>query len=272
MYPIFLLTVKESIKKKNILILFIISTLFCLTSWFMLGLDYIQFGKEYIIFMGNKEGNDGMAIDEILGRIQAGIAIVLYIIGLSMSIFATSDNIPSLLKTGSIDLIVTKPISRFNILAGRFFGSLAVVSANILYLILFSWIIFSAEFEIWNFNYLYSALIIILVYSALFTLVMFFGFLTKNGMISMMISFAVIFISPVLMFREYFYTSLSSELIRNLVDFTYYIIPKVSDLGEIIINLNMKEPVETLMPVWSSVIFGVIMFYASYLVFKRKDF
>jgi ABC-type transport system involved in multi-copper enzyme maturation permease subunit len=92
-----------------------------------------------------------------------------------MSLFATSNLIPTLLQPGFIDLFISKPVSRIQILSGRILGSVTIVAFNIFYLILFSWLIMSIKTGVWNWGFLLAGIMIVLTFIILFSLMTFLG-------------------------------------------------------------------------------------------------
>jgi NADH:ubiquinone oxidoreductase subunit 5 (subunit L)/multisubunit Na+/H+ antiporter MnhA subunit len=72
-------------------------------------------------------------------------------------VFASSGLIPSVLEPGRIELLLSKPVRRWQILMGRYIGNLLVVSLNISYLVLalvfliggFGFKIATVPFQMW---------------------------------------------------------------------------------------------------------------------------
>ena len=275
MLSIINLTLKETFSKKIFLAFFLFSTLFILLLFFTLNLDAVDNAQTYISIFGQQVNTDGDSFNmtEVVGYIQAGIAVALYIIGLFFSLFATSSLIPSLIKTGNIDLILSKPISRTKILMGRVIGSLAIVAFNIFYLVIASWLILSIKSGIWNYHFLYSGFIILITYGALYSLVTLFGILTGGTALSFIITYAVIFISPMLTVAMSEKLAAFTNVGDNIfIQISYNIVPKISEIGEIMFNVARGVEVETLLPIWTTLAFGIFFMGVSVVIFKRKDF
>ena len=274
MFSIIKLTFREAFSKKLFIAFFGISTLFCLFLLFALNLNIVDDAQgmaDVMIWKMNTSGDSNLTIDEIVKSVEAGIATALYVIGLFLSLFATSNLIPSMLQPGNIGLILSKPISRTKILLGRYLGALAIVGFNISYLILFSWLILSIKSGVWNFSYLLSAVLIFLIYAILYAIVVLFGILTGGSAVSLMITYAIIFISPIFLARERMYVFIN-ESNRKIIDVIYYVIPKISELGKIVFDVTKGSEIESLVPLWSSLASGTVIFIISLVIFKRKDF
>ena len=274
MFSIIKLTFREAFSQKLLIVFFGISTFFCLFLLFVLSLNVVDDAQgmtEIMLWKMNAGGDLNLTIEEVVKNVEAGIAAALYIIGLFLSLFATSNLIPSMLQPGNIGLVLSKPISRTKILSGRYLGALAIIGFNISYLVLFSWLILSVKSGVWNFNYLLSAVLIFLIYAILYAIVVFFGILTGGSAVSLMSTYAIIFISPIFLVRERMYAFID-ESNRKIIDAVYYIIPKISELGKIVFDVTKGNKIESLVPLWSSLVFGFVIFMISLIIFKKKDF
>jgi ABC-type transport system involved in multi-copper enzyme maturation permease subunit len=265
------LTFRESFAKKTFVAFLGISTLICLLFIFALNLDIVNGMQSSVSIFGN-EIDKTFNLDKVVITIQSFIAVLLFTGGIFMSLFATSSLIPTLLQPGFIDLFISKPVSRTEILVGRFTGAVAIVAFNILYLILFSGIILSFKTGIWNWDYLLGGIMIIIVYTILFTMMTFFGIVSKSGPFSLMLTYLVLFFSPLLLQRDQIYALLSSKYYGYLVDGLYYFLPKTAELGNITRQLVGGLVVSSWMPLWSSLLFGIFMLGFSVYLFQKRNF
>lgn len=106
------LTIRESLAKKTFIAFFAISTIFNLLLVFALNLDIVDGFESSVTIFGN-EADQLIDIRDIIFRVQEAIASSLYVVGIFLALFATSSLIPSFLQKGSIDLLISKPLSRF---------------------------------------------------------------------------------------------------------------------------------------------------------------
>ena len=142
------LTFRESLAKKTFLAFLAISTLTCLLFIFALNLDIVD-GVTSSVSLFGKDTGARVGLKEIVLTVESVIAMFLFTGGVFMSLFATSNLIPSLLQPGSVDLLISKPMSRVQILAGRFLGAVAIVAFNVFYLVIFSWLILFLKTGLW---------------------------------------------------------------------------------------------------------------------------
>ncbi|MCK5077685.1 MAG: ABC transporter permease [Calditrichia bacterium] len=265
------LTFKESLAKKTFLAFFGISTLISLLFIFALNLDIVDGAQAYISVFG-QETNNLIELDKIVATIEGAISIFLFTGGIFMALFATSNLIPSFLEPGTIDLLISKPLSRMQIFLGRYAGAIVIVAFNIFYLIIFTWLVISFKTGIWNFSFLLSGIIIVITFAVLYSLMAFLGLITTSGAFSLMITYLILFFSPLLLQRDNIYALLSNKIYGYLLDGLYYILPKTAQLSIITQNVVNGTPVSSWMPLWSSILFGVGITGISVLIFKRKNF
>jgi len=204
------LTFRESLAKKTFIAFLGISTLVNVLFIFALNLDIVDGAESYISLFG-QEVDHAFQLDQIIYGIESVVALGLYTAGVFMALFATSSLIPSFLEKGSIDLLISKPISRLQILTGRYLGAVAIVAFNIFYMIIFSWLIMSLKTGIWNFGFLLAGVMIVVTFAILFALMTFLGVTIRSGPFSLMITYLIIFFSPLLLKRDVIYALLSSK-------------------------------------------------------------
>lgn len=265
------LTFRESFAKKTFMGFLGISTFICLLFLFALNLDIVDGAQSYISIFG-QEADQLVELEKILLGLEGGVAVLLFTAGIFLSLFATSNLIPSLLSPGSIDLLISKPLSRTRILLGRYLGAISIVAFNIFYLVFFSWLIISIKTTIWNFGFLLGGFMIILTFAILFSLMTLMGILTRSGPFSLMITYFIVFISPLLLQRDAIYALLSAKIYGYILDGLYYFLPRTAELGMITQQFVRGIPVTAWQAALTSTIFAIVMLASSSLIFSRKNF
>lgn len=265
------LTFRESLAKKTFIAFLIISTIINLLFLLALNLDIVD-GMQSSITIFGEQTDQIINLEQIIYGVEGFIAIMLFTVGLFMALFATSGLIPTLLQPGFIDLFISKPISRLEILAGRYLGAIAIVAFNIFYLVIGTWLIMSIKTGIWNVGFLLGGALIVLTFAILFALMTLLGIVSKSGPLSLMITYLLLFFSPLLKQRDHIYALLSSKIYGQIIDGLYYVLPKTSELGAITQKLTRGLEVNSWMPLWTSVAFGILIFSLSAYTFQRKNF
>lgn len=139
--------------------------------------------------------------EKLVEIIKYGIVGPLFVGGLFLSIFSVSSFIPNMLEKGNIDLLLSKPISRMQIILGKFLGGFAVVFINIAYLVLGIFVLLGLKFGAWELSFLMTIIMISFTFAVLYSLIILIGILTRSSMLAMMLSYLIFFIlSPFLCF------------------------------------------------------------------------
>ena len=218
---------------------------------------------------------DKLVLEQVISQIQLAITAPLSNLCLLLAIFSTASFIPVMLEKGNIDLLLSKPISRTQLLLGKYLGSILVVFINIAFLIIGAWIIISLKFSFWNFNFPLVILVITFTFAVLYSVVVLFGILFKSSVPGMMTAYFIFLIlSPAIHFvKLQLQTFTGKEVLKSIVNGLYYFVPKTSELmGTINSNVGQGKSIGDLQPVLSSFLFLIlIMFFCDYIL-KKKDF
>lgn len=265
------LTFRESLAKKTFIVFIGISTFIWLLFLFALNFDIVDGMQSGITLFGNDIPKQ-FDLKEIVVNVEGAISVLLFTAGIFLSLFATSSLIPTLLQPGFTDLFLSKPVSRFQIISGRFLGSILIVAVNIFYLVVFSGLVLSIKTGVWNWGFLWSAVIIVLSFTVLFSLMTFLSVLSKNGPLSLMVTYLILFFSPLLLARDQIYALLSSKYYGYFFDSLYYFLPKTAELGAITQKVTRGLEISSWMPLWSSLLFALFMFIVSGYIFQKKSF
>jgi ABC-type transport system involved in multi-copper enzyme maturation permease subunit len=211
-------------------------------------------------------------VQDLVHQTQSVIAMAMYFFGMALSVFASAGLVASIFEPGRIELLLSKPVSRTRILLGRYVGNLLVVSANIVYLIAGSWIIFGLKTGVWGLGFLYSSLFTIFIFAVLLAVIVLVGVLWESAAVAIMTSFAIMFVTPILAQRQTIERLLSSDWSRQVVKVLYYVLPKTSDISVMIRHIILDQPIGSWMPVWSTALFGALVLGAGVIRFRRRTF
>jgi Cu-processing system permease protein len=198
--------------------------------------------------------------------------MILYFAGMALSVFASAGLVAAVFEPGRIELLLSKPVSRAHILLGRYTGNVLVIAANIFYLVGGSWIIFGVKTNVWGIGFVFSSLFTVFIFAVLLAVLVLVGVLWDSSAVAIMVTFAIMIITPVVAQKATIERLLSSEWSRDVVRVLYYVLPKTSDVSVIIRRMILKQPIESWMPVWSTAIFGAIVLGLGLWRFQRRSF
>ena len=263
-------TLREAFARKVFIFFAAISVVFLIG----LAVVFSLINTDSILSSMNPSG-DKIVLEQAIIQIQLMITAPLSNLCLLLAIFSSASFIPIMLEKGNIDLLLSKPISRTQLLLGKYLGGTLVVFINISFLILGAWIIISLKFSYWNLNFPIVILVITFTFSILYSVVVLFGILFRSSVPGMMIAYFIFLIlSPAIHFIKLQLQTLTGrEALTSIVDGLYYFIPKTSELmGTINSNLGQGKPIGDVQPVLSSFLFLILtLFFCDYLL-QKKDF
>ncbi|MBI9073080.1 MAG: ABC transporter permease subunit [Melioribacteraceae bacterium] len=223
--------------------------------------------------MVNVNGSQLEIFDKIVEVLKLVIVVPLFGIGIFLAIFSTSSFIPHMLEKGSIDLLLSKPVSRSQVILGKYFGGIAVVFINIAFLILGSWFLIGIKFGNWDPSFLLTIPTIVFAFAELYSLLILIGIITQSSVLAMMLTYLIYFIiSPILSYRDNIFSFIESKTTEYILETLYYVLPKTQDLSTINSELAAGGSVPDWMPVILAFTFIILTIATSITIFSKKDY
>lgn len=264
-------TFREAMARKIFWALFGLSTMMILFFLFIMKIDVVEGAMATVSLFGqtNRKMTD---INRLVRQVHGGIATFLYTWGMALAVFASSGLIPTVLEPGRIELLLSKPVRRYQILLGRYLGNLAVVGLNVTYLIVGVWLVFGSKTGIWSPGFLYAIATTVFIFAVLLSVVMLTGVLFESAAVSTMVTIGLGLVSPILAQHTIAEKLLSSEWSRWLWRALYETLPKVFDVGRITLNLVRGDRIDTFAPLATSGLFALAMMSLALYIFSKRDF
>jgi len=269
-YMMSLQTFKEALSRKIFIFFFSVSSLILL----LIVLLFISVDIEDLGGFVNLSISDGSYINErIADYFKMIITVPLFGGGLFLSIFSVSSFIPNMLEKGNIDLLLSKPVSRSQVLLGKFIGGSLMVFVNIIYLVFGLWLSIGVKFSVWDPSFLLVSLTITFTFCVLYSFIILMGILSKSSVIAMIYSYLIFFIfSPLLASRELYSAFIENQFEGYIVEFFYYITPQTSELGKITTELASGNGIYEVEPFISSFLLMILILGLSIFIFSKKDY
>ncbi len=211
---------------------------------------------------------------ELLVReMQAGFAGGLFLGIMLFGVFATASIIPDSLEKGTVDLYLSKPIARWELLLGKHLGAAAVIFANILFFVGGLWFVFGLRVGVWNWQLLLSAFTMSFMFSCIFSMVLLLGVVFRNAAIPIIGCFVyLMFIDNLLENREQILYMLSeNKIYRTLLDGLYYVFPQIAGMQKGLQNQIVHRTMEW-QPFAQALLSSAAIFGCGVLIIRRKDF
>jgi len=268
------LTLRELSSKATMYILAGISTVVLLGVALAVSVTSSADGETLMLF-GQQVSPPVPAADlaRVVQQMQAGLAGGLFTGIILFGVFATAGVIPDMLERGTVDLYLSKPISRWRLLLGKYTGAVTAIAINILYFLAGAWLVFGLKCGVWEPTLLTSSLTMIFMFAALYALVVFFATWTRSTAATIILTYLYLFIlGGILQNREFsLYLISENTIYRTIVDGFYYLFPQISAMQE-----NAAKQIMGLEMDWKpflqSFLSGSVFLLAAAVILKRRDF
>jgi len=119
--------------------------------------------------------------DLIVNWLGAWVAILL-------SIVITSFFIPNMLRKGTIDLLLAKPIHRVTLLSFKYLGGLIFIFLNTAFVVSGMWLAVGLRSGIWATGFLFTILVITFFFAVLYAVSTLFAVLTRSTIVAILMT------------------------------------------------------------------------------------
>lgn len=268
------LTLRELSSKATMYILAGISTLVLIGIALAVSVDSTPEGEVLKLF--GQQASPPVPIEDIVRAVrqmQAGLAGGLFTGIALFGVFAVAGVIPDTLERGTVDLYLSKPLSRWQLLLGKYLGAVSAIGINIVYFMGGAWLVFGLKCGVWDGALLVSSLLMTVMFAALYAMVLMIGVVTQSTATSIILTYLYLFIVGGLLHgRESSLYLLSENVVyRWGVDGVYYLFPQVSAMQESAAKQLMGAGMEW-QPFLLSALSGLLCFAAGAFVFRKRDF
>ncbi len=224
-------------------------------------------------------GMGGLTAEMFVRYVQLGMAFFLYPLAILMSVFATASLVPRMLEKGTIDLMLSKPITRPALFLSRYAGGVLTAALNLLYLTLGLAVILAWKTGVWNGGFVLSGLVMSFFFACLLAFTVLAGVLLRSTTVSIMIT-AVLFVASLLVRLPHsnrdwplLITSRASRfLAQAVVETLYYALPRSYELVQSTVALIRHEGSVEWGAIFGSAASGALALALAVVYFSRKDY
>jgi ABC-type transport system involved in multi-copper enzyme maturation permease subunit len=280
LYGLLMLTFRELWAKRIVLGLFLISSLVLLVITFALNLDVVEGSLEGLRLFGEEASPDPeqggpsggqLSLSRVVIAVESIVAGAAYWVGILLALFASSGLFADLQAPGRVELMLSKPIGRLQVLVGHVLGVWAAISALTLYLMGGTWLIMSLKSGVWNPRFLVSTLLVIGMFAVMYGAVMLMNVWTGSTALTLIVAYGLIFVSLVLAGAGEiapFLGPVGEPVFWGL----YHVLPNFTEVTTLVTALAKDQPVSSWYPLLSSLLFGAAAYGLTGLLFVRRDF
>lgn len=260
----------REMKAKNLLWVFgIITVIFSCVYIFALSvkpaendkIEIILLGKEAIVMDGAKFITKNMLTFTMT---TSSMLIFLFIIALT---FIMSN----LLRPGNLDIHLSKPLSRSQLLLYKFLACVFNIAIMFFIINIIIWLILSIKTQIFIFEPLLAVLLIPIIFAIAFSIIVLCTVITRGAGAGIAVYLVYVYaIQFVLVNRAGLKSFMNQDWFSNAIDTLYHILPKINECIELSAHIN--ESNMDWYPLWSSLGFMVVALFISCLIFHKKDY
>jgi hypothetical protein len=272
---------REAAARWTLLAYFFLSSIFIIIFASAINLDIVDgtlagaklFGRS--VDMPARE----ISIERLVLGFETGFSAILYFLCTFLAIFATAHLVPRLQEKGTIDLYLSRPVSRFRLLMSRYVAGLILAASNVIYLLGSIWLIVAWKTGVANPRFLLAGAIILFVIATLLAFAFLVGVITSSTAVSIMTTYGLFFFALMLVAHERIEAAVSKEWQAWLISTLYWVIPKTAELGQAVVAFVAGEAgpqrlAEALTPApfITTAAFGIGCLALASWLFQRKEF
>jgi ABC-2 type transport system permease protein len=272
---------REAAARWTLIAYFFLSTIFIIIFASAINLDIVDgalagaklFGKN--VEMHEQQ----ISIEKLVLGFETGFSVFLYFLCTFLAIFATAHLVPRMQEKGTIDLYLSRPISRVGLLMSRYIAGLILAGSNVVYLIGSIWLIVVWKTHVANPRFLIAGVIIFFVIAVLLAFAFLIGVFTSSTAVSIMTTYGIFFFGLMLAAHDRIAAAMSKEWQAWLIDSLYWIFPKTAEMGQAVVAYVGGEAlpeqvlsVLTPAPFLTTAAFGIGCLMLASWLFTRKEF
>jgi ABC-type transport system involved in multi-copper enzyme maturation permease subunit len=221
----------------------------------------------------SSEDPEGVALREMLFSMQTGAFGAFFPFAVFFGIFITADIIPTMLEKGSIEIFLSKPLTRSTLLLGKIFGGMLVLATTIIVFVVGVWSVFGLSFGMWNQGLLLALFPALGAWLSLFSLATLFGLLTRSTAVVMIVAYfhGTLFTSLLFSRDALLFKFVTNEFGQAIINGLYWVLPQINDLAMLSTQLIQHKPIISFAPFIQAIAFSAGMLTLIVTLFKRKD-
>lgn len=112
-------------------------------------------------------------------------------VGITLALVATASTYPSLMEPGVVEVLMSKPMSRYKVFLGKYLGALVFVFLQSVIFVVLTFVVIGTRWDFWLFGYLWLIPLVVLLFSYVFALSALFGVLTGSTVTTLMLTMLV---------------------------------------------------------------------------------
>ena len=273
---------REAAARWTLMAYFFLSTIFIIIFASAINLDIVDgalagaklFGREV-----EELGDSKISIEKLVLGFETGFSVFLYFLCTFLAIFATAHLVPRMQEKGTVDLYLSRPVSRTKLLLSRYVAGLILAGSNVVYLMGSIWLIVWFKTGVANPRFLVGGTIIFLVIATLLAFAFLIGVITSSTAVSIMTTYGLFFFGLMLAAHDKIAAAVSKQWQAWTIEGMYWFFPKTAELGQAVVAFvggsELPERVLRVLtpaPFLTTAAFGIGCLVLASWLFNRKEF
>jgi ABC-type transport system involved in multi-copper enzyme maturation permease subunit len=270
---------REAAARWTLVAYFFLSTIFILIFASAINLDIVDGALAGAKLFGKQvEVSGSMCIEKLVMGCEYGFSGVIYVLCTFLAIFATAHLVPRMQEKGTIDLYLSRPVSRVKLILSRYTAGLILAGSNVLYLIGSIWVIVAWKTHVFHPRFFLAGGVILFLIATLLAFAFLIGVITSSTAVSIMATYGVFFFGVMLAGHARIEAALSKEWQAAGIKLLYWIMPKTAELATAVVayvagpQMHNEFLQITAAPFISTAIFGLVCLVLASWLFQRKEF
>ena len=271
---------REAAARWTLVAYFFLSTIFIIIFASAINLDIVDgalagaklFGKEV-------DMRDSISIEKLVLGFESGFAGFLYLLCTFMAIFATAHLVPRMQDKGTVDLYLSRPVSRVKLLLSRYVAGLILAGSNVVYLMGAMWLIIVYKTHVVNPRFFMGGAVIFLVIATLLAFAFLIGVITSSTAVSIMVTYGFTIFSAILVPHDKIAAAVSKEWQAWIIEGMYWVFPKTAEMMQAVVAMVggelMPGEISRVLhpaPFVTTAAFGAVCLVLASWLFTRKEF
>jgi ABC-2 type transport system permease protein len=270
---------REAAARWTLVAYFFLSTIFIIIFASAINLDIVDGALAGAKLFGKQvEVSGSMSVEKLVLGFESGFSGVLYVLCTFLAIFATAHLVPRMQEKGTIDLYLSRPVSRVKLILSRYVAGLILAGSNVLYLIASIWMIVAWKTHVFHPRFFLAGAVILFLIATLLAFAFLIGVITSSTAVSIMATYGIFFFGLMLAGHARIEAALSKEWQAMAIRTLYWIMPKTAELATSVVayvggpQLQNEIIKVSAAPFWSTAIFGLVCLTLASVMFQRKEF
>ena len=271
---------REAAARWTLIAYFCLSSIFVLIFASAINLDIVDGSLASAKLFGkNVEMNQTISIEKLVLGFESGFSAVLYFLCTFLAVFATAHLVPRMQEKGTIDLYLSRPVSRLKLILSRYVAGLILAGSNVLYLVGSIWLIVMWKTHVVHPRFFFAGGVILFVIATLMAFAFLVGVVTSSTGVSIMSTYGLFFFALMLVGHDRIAAAVSKEWQAWVINTLYWIVPKTAELGGAVIAFvsGNQAPARiaaslSWAPFLSTAAFGMACLALASWLFQRKEF